>query len=122
MFVVVASCGGGTTAPATPTSSTGGVSPAVATITIGSDGVVTPSATTIALGGRVTFVNNHNRAHDMSSDPHPDHTDCAEMNQVGFLSAGQSRTSGNFNTARTCGFHDHSEPSNNSLKGRITIQ
>ncbi len=122
MFVVVASCGGGTTAPATPTSSTGGVSPTIATITIGSDGVVTPSATTIALGGRVTFVNNHNRAHDMSSDPHPDHTDCAEMNQVGFLSAGQSRTSGNFNTARTCGFHDHNEPSNNSLKGRITIQ
>lgn len=117
-----AACGGGTTTPTTPTSSTGGSSPAIATITIGADGVVTPAAATIALGGRVTFVNSHSRSHDMSSDPHPDHGDCPEVNQVGFLQPGQSRTSGNFNIARTCGFHDHSDPTNSSLRGRITIQ
>lgn len=127
-MTAVACGGGGSSSPSTPTSPTtppstgGGTATDTATITIGADGVVTPAAVTITRGGRVTFVNNHNRAHDMSSDPHPEHTDCAEMNQVGFLSAGQSRTSGNFNTARTCGFHDHNEPSNNSLKGRITIQ
>jgi len=122
-------CGGGgssststPTSPTTPPSTGGGTATDTATITIGADGVVSPSAVTITRGGRVTFVNNHNRAHDMSSDPHPEHTDCPELNQVGFLSAGQSRTSGNLNTARTCGFHDHNEPSNNSLKGRITIQ
>ena len=35
--------------------------------------------------------------------------------------AGQSRTSGNFNTVRTCGFHDHNLPANTGLQGRITI-
>ena len=73
-------------------------------------------------GGRVTFINNHNRPHDMSSDPHPEHTQCAEINQVGFLTSGQQRTTGNLNTARTCGFHDHNLPDNTGLQGRIIIQ
>ena len=58
----------------------------------------------------------------MSSDPHPTHTDCPEMGQVGFLSTGQSRTSGNFNTVRSCGFHDHDIPGSTSLQGTITIR
>ena len=99
-----------------------GPNPTTATITIGSDGRVSPASVTIAPGGRVTMVNNHNQAHDMSSDPHPEHTQCPEINQIGFLTAGQSRTSGNFNTARTCGFHDHNLPENTGLQGRIIIQ
>ena len=66
--------------------------------------------------------NNGSRLFDMSSDPHPEHTDCPEMAAVGFLSPGQSRTSSNFNTARSCGFHDHNEPDTAGLKGRIIIQ
>jgi plastocyanin len=77
---------------------------------------------TIAPGGRVTFINNHNTAHEIASDPHPDHTDCPEVNQVGFLTAGQSRTTGNLNTIRTCGFHDHIFFENTGLQGRIIIQ
>jgi plastocyanin len=126
-------CGGGssttptsptppvTTTPTTPTTPTG-PNPTTATITIGADGRVTPASVTIAPGGRVTIVNNHNQAHDMSSDPHPEHSQCPEINQIGFLTAGQSRTSGNFNTARTCGFHDHNLPDNTGLQGRIIIQ
>jgi hypothetical protein len=68
------------------------------------------------------MINNHNQPHDMSSDPHPEHSQCPEINQIGFLTAGQSRTSGNFNTARTCGFHDHNLPDNAGLQGRIIIQ
>jgi hypothetical protein len=34
----------------------------------------------------------------MSSDPHPFHTDCPEINEVGFLTAGQSKRTGNLNT------------------------
>jgi len=125
-----AACGGGgsstPTAPSTPTTPTpptgGGGNPTTATITIGSDGRVSPASVTIAPGGRVTMINNHNQAHDMSSDPHPEHTQCPETNQIGFLSPGQSRTSGNFNTARTCGFHDHNLPDNAGLQGRIIIQ
>jgi len=127
-----AACGGGSSTPTTPTPTSPttpttpttptGPNPTTATITIGTDGRVTPASVTIAPGGRVTMVNNHNQAHDMSSDPHPEHTQCPEINQIGFLTAGQSRTSGNFNTARTCGFHDHNLPDNTGLQGRIIIQ
>lgn len=99
---------------------TGGASSS-ATITIGPNNAVSPQQVTITQGGRVTFVNNNTRAHDMSSDPHPSHEDCPELNQVGFLQPGQSKTSGNLNTIRVCGFHDHNQPSVAGLIGRITI-
>jgi plastocyanin len=120
-------CGGGSSSPTSPSDpgtgggSGGGTVSDTATITITSAGVVSPSAVTIRQGGRVTFVNSDSRAHDMASDPHPSHEDCPPMDQVGFMSAGQSRTSGNFNTVRTCGFHDHNLPGSTGLQGRITI-
>ena len=67
------------------------------TITVTSSGA-SPRTLTVPAGSRVTFVNNDSRAHEMNSDPHPSHTDCPELNQVGFLSAGQSRQTGNLNT------------------------
>ena len=114
--------GGGTSVGGTGGGGTGGGGTATTTITIGTDGRVSPASITVAPGSRVTFVNNHNRPHDMSSDPHPSHEECPEINQVGFLQAGQTRTTGNLNTVRRCGFHDHNEPSNNALIGSITIQ
>jgi plastocyanin len=126
-LAAAAACGGGSSPTSPSDSGTGGGSSGggtvsdTATVTITSAGVVSPSAVTIRQGGRVTFVNNDSRPHDMSSDPHPSHEDCPPMDQVGFLSAGQSRTSGNFNTVRTCGFHDHNLPGNAGLQGRITI-
>lgn len=127
-------CGGSSSTPTTPTPPTTTTPPATttppsttppaatATITIGANGAVSPSSVTITRGGRVTFVNNDSRAHDMSSDPHPEHTQCVEINQIGFLTSGQQRTSGNFNTARTCSFHDHNLPDSAGLKGTIVIQ
>ena len=119
-----AACGGGgSSTPTTPTPPpTGGGNAQTATITIGSDGRVSPSTVTIAPGGRVTMINQHNVAHDMNSDPHPEHTQCPELNQWGFLQPGQQRTSGNLNTARTCGFHDHDRETNTALQGRVIIQ
>ena len=95
--------------------------PVTNTITIANN-TVSPKNITIARGSQVTFINNDRTAHDMASDPHPDHTDCPEINQVGFLTNGQTRQTGNLNTVRTCGFHDHNMPSNRSLEGRIIIQ
>ena len=83
---------------------------------------VTPRVVTVSRGSQVTFVNNDSRPHDMESDPHPEHTDCPEINSVGTLNPGQSRQTGNLNTARTCGFHDHLAAENGSLRGSIVIQ
>jgi plastocyanin len=124
--ITAAACGGGSsstpTTPTTPTPPVTGTPSDTATITIGANGSISPSSVTITRGGRVTMVNNDTRNHDMASDPHPEHTQCTEINQIGFLTAGQQRTSGNFNTARTCGFHDHNLPDNAGLKGTIVIQ
>ena len=125
--VTAAACGGGGSSPTTPTptpppATGGGGNPTTATITIGANGAVSPASVTIAPGGRVTFVNSHNQAHDMSSDPHPEHTQCPEINSVGFLTAGQTRTTSNLNTVRNCGFHDHNLPDDTRLQGRIIIQ
>jgi len=38
------------------------------------------------------------------------------------LNPGQSRESENLVVIRTCGFHDHDDPNNNDLKGRIIIR
>ncbi len=129
--LVLASCGGST--PSAPSSSAPSpaaapspapapsAAPGGATITITSSGV-SPKSLTVPVGTRVTFVNNNTIAHDMASDPHPDHTDCVEINQAGFLTPGQSRQTGNLNRARTCGFHDHNQDQNRSLQGQIIIQ
>ena len=90
-------------------------------ITISSSGV-SPSEVAAPPGARVLFVNNDSRRHDMTSDPHPDHTNCPEINQVGVLNPGQSRETGNLVAVRTCGYHDHDDPNNASLRGRIVIR
>lgn len=118
-------CGG--VSPAGPSggasggTSTGGAVSGGTTITISSSGV-TPKTLTVPAGGTVTFVNSDNTPHDMSSDPHPQHTDCPELNNVGFIQPGQSRTTSALRTARSCGFHDHNQPSNSALQGTIVIQ
>ena len=83
---------------------------------------MSPQAVVVPRGSQVTFTNNDSRSHVMESDPHPEHTDCPEINSVGPLSPGQSRQTGNLNTVRTCGFHDHEDADNRSLRGTITIQ
>ena len=92
------------------------------TITITAAGAVSPRELTVAPGSRVLFINNDDRRHDMTSDPHPDHLDCPELNQVGLLNPGQRRESGNLVAVRSCGFHDHENPNNNNLRGTITVR
>jgi plastocyanin len=106
---------GGSSSPTNPTPT------ATNTITLTAAGA-SPKNIQVALGSRVLFVNSDSRSHTMNSDPHPEHTDCPELNQVGFLSPGQSRETGNLVIARTCGFHDHDNPNTTSLQGTITIK
>lgn len=115
LMLLAAACGGSPTNP----------SPSPANpnrITISASGVVSPSELVVSPGSRVLFVNEHSRRHDMSSDPHPEHTDCPELNQVGLLVPGQSRETGNLVAVRTCGFHDHDDPNDAGLRGRINIR
>ena len=89
------------------------------TIVITSAGA-SPRNVEVTVGSRVLFVNNDSRSHNMTSDPHPEHDQCPDLNQVGFLSPGQSRETGNLVVARTCGFHDHDNPNILTLYGQIT--
>ena len=113
-------CGGSSSSTASP-SPTPSPTPTTNTITI-TNNVASPQNITVARGSQVTVLNSDSRTHQMDSDPHPEHTDCPELNQVGFLSPGQSRQSGNLNTARKCGMHDHNSPDTAGLKVTITIQ
>ena len=125
-LAAAAACGGSSSPPA-PSGSTGSSTNCTAgststTTTILAGGTACPQAITVARGSQVTFVNNDSVAHEMYSDPHPEHTDCLELNQVGHLEPTQNKQTGNLNIARTCGFHDHIRPDAAGLKGRITIQ
>jgi plastocyanin len=120
-----AACGGGNSSgnPGSPSGGgSGGSSGSSTTITITSSGV-SPKSLTVARGSQVSFVNNDSRSHEMASDPHPTHGSCPEIESgVGFLSPGQTKLTGNLNTARTCGYHDHNRDSDTSLQGTIVIQ
>ncbi len=107
-------CGNSTTAPSTPPAATN-------LITITSSGV-NPKSIAVPRGSQVTFVNNDSRTHDMQSNPHPEHNDCPELAQVGFLRVGESRQSGNLNIAMTCGYHDNQNEGNNLLRGTIIVE
>ena len=117
---LAAGCGGGSTGPSSSGGNTGGGTTNTTTITLTSSGA-SPRDITVAVGSRVTFVNSDSQPHDMDSNPHPDHTDCPPLN-VGFIAAGAQGVTQNLNTARTCGYHDHNQPSNTNFQGVIRIQ
>jgi plastocyanin len=123
--LTMAACGDG--GPSAPSGGGGGgggggnPGTIAATITISATGV-SPASVTVAPGSRVDFVNNSGDVRNMFSDPHPAHTDCTELNQVGTLGNGQSRATGNLTTVRTCSYHDHNFPDEARWKGSIRIQ
>ena len=128
LVAMAAACGG--SSPSGPSGggtsvvvrSTGSVGAVGATITIGANGAVSPSQVTIAVGQSVTFTNNSTGSFDMESDPHPAHTACPSIANVGLLQPNQSKTTFGFANAGTCGYHDHNASDNSSRQGRITVQ
>jgi plastocyanin len=83
---------------------------------------VSPVELTIAVGSRVTFVNQDTRPHDFAGGPDPSRRDCLEIDVAGFIVPGQSRQTGVFQTARTCEYHDHAHIGTAAYEGRIIIQ
>lgn len=118
---IVACGGGGNGGPTGPGTGGGAPGPSGATITIG-NGRVTPSEVSISVGQSVTFVNNDGQTRNVTSDPHPIHTDCPQINAVGNIANNQTKLTDAFPAARSCGFHNHDDPDNANFKGRINIQ
>ena len=81
---------------------------------------VSNHALTVAAGAQVKFVNNDSSPHQMTSDPHPTHGDCPELNGP-TLQPGESFTATMTGSRSSCGFHDHLNPENAGFKGTITI-
>ena len=121
LAAVVLACGGGSSSTSPSSNVTCSSLPNATTILI-LNNAVCPTSLTVTRGSRVTFINNDTRQHEMDSDPHPEHTDCPEINQIGLLVPGQQRDTGNLNTPRRCGFHDHLRFEVAALRGSITIQ
>jgi plastocyanin len=111
MILCTAACSSSPSAP----------SEAEATITIGAAGVF-PREVRIKAWGRVKFVNNDTRSHAILSDPFDLHTQCPPINAVGVLPPGESGTTGTLNLPGTCGFHDHNNHDDASLRGRIVVE
>jgi plastocyanin len=120
LILLLASCGGSST-PTTPSTPSNPY-----TFTLTSSGV-SPKQLVVPPGTRVLFVNQDARRHDVASNPHPEHTDCTEINSVGVLTTGQSHETDNLITAKTCGFHDHDNPppttaAGNQWTGSIVVR
>jgi hypothetical protein len=121
----LAACGGGSGSPGGPSGGGGGgtASPlpgAAATITI-LPGGTTPKTVTVPVGSRVNFDNQSGGAIEISSDPHPIHTECPALN-IGGQRPGQVSQTGALTTARTCRYHDHGRPEDDRWQGAIVIQ
>jgi hypothetical protein len=113
------SCGGSSSSPSPPS---GGCTPSANpnTLVIMNNSIC-PQTLTVTRGSQLTIMNQDSNTHEMNSDPHPEHTDCPEID-IGFLATGQSRSSNNLNIARRCGIHDHNNSTRDALKATITIQ
>jgi plastocyanin len=126
--LLAAACGGGGGSPTAPSSGQppgpsqgGGAPPATTTITITSAGV-SPQVLTVPVGSRVTFANTDARPHDFAGGPDPARPECPQIDEAGFVQAGQSRQTGVFTAAMTCQYHDHAYLGVPAFTGRIVVQ
>jgi hypothetical protein len=79
-------------------------------------------ATQRAFFGRcITFVNADSAAHEVRSDPHPDHSACPALN-VGLLSPGGRITTSSLRTFGACTYHDELRPNDQQFRGNVLIE
>jgi len=122
-LVGLSACGGGSGSPGGPSGGGGTTNPLpgeAATINILNTGV-TPKVVTVPVGSRVNFANQSSNNIEISSDPHPIHTDCPGLN-IGVLRPGQTGQTDALNAARTCTYHDHGRDQDERWQGSIVIR
>lgn len=91
-----------------------------ATITITPAGV-SPREVRIDAWHQVTFVNEDVRPHSIVSDPINEHSQCPPINGVGYLPPGGRADTRTLTRPGVCGFHDHLNLDDDSLRGRILV-
>jgi hypothetical protein len=91
-----------------------------ATLTLTNTGVA-PKQVRVYLGSRLTFTNTDASSHEIASNPLHVHTDCPQLNAIGFLVPGQSRTTSAPDTVRACGFHDHTNEGDARFYGTVFV-
>ena len=91
-----------------------------ATITITAAGL-SPREVHLKAWNQVTFVNNDTQPHNIVSDPVNEHTQCPAINNVGYLPAGATRQTLTL-IGGVCGFHDHLNLTNDTLRGTIRVE
>ena len=73
------------------------------------------------VGERVEVVNSSSQPHWLRSNPHPIHTDCPSLDQLGQLEPGERGFTDALTQERTCGFHDHLNPTVLTLQGEVIV-
>jgi hypothetical protein len=81
---------------------------------------VTPRDVSVNQRSRLTFVNDDTREHRPASDPHPEHTLCAEFN-LRTLKPGDRVQTQELQRARDCRFHDDLRRGDDNYTGRVLI-
>jgi hypothetical protein len=123
LAALASTCGGGSSGGTPPGPPTGPTPPPPADppiIRIATTGAE-PRQLVVAVGERVTFINNDSQPHDIQGGPDPANPDCRETDAVGFIVAGQSKQTLPLSVARACDDHDHQNHAP-IFTGRIVIR
>jgi plastocyanin len=94
--------------------------PGNAVLVVITDTGLSPRLINVRPGGQVTFRNDDARAHQLSSDPHPDHTLCPEYNNP-VLQQGELFTATAQPRGSPCALHDHLNPDDRTFRGTVTV-
>jgi len=84
------------------------------------DGVL-PKQVRVFQGSRVAFIDAGAAVHEIRSNPLHLHTDCPELNAVGFIVTGQTNVSDPMQHVRGCGFHDHVNEADARFYGTVFV-
>lgn len=90
------------------------------TIKLTSSGL-SPASLSIHPGDTVTLLNTTDTLFWPASDPHPTHTNCPGFDAMRGLGNGESYSL-TFTKIQTCGYHNHLDPANATMRGTITVR
>jgi plastocyanin len=94
--------------------------PGTTTVKLTSTGL-SPAILSIRVGDTVTLRNDSASVFWPASNPHPTHSDCPGFDALRGLNKGESYTL-TFTKVQVCGYHNHLDPTNTTMRGTITIR